>query len=163
MISSLFMLSGQVLDLTEGDAGVMAAEAQGIGNGHADRALHRLQRRVVQVAGRIGMDEADGRRNDAVAQRQRGGQQFHGAGGTDHVAGHRLGAADRRAVRIRLAEGELDGRRLRRIIELRTRTVRVDVEVLAGLVAGLDQRVVDGPGLSHALPTPSEYPPSYRS
>ncbi|MCR4707569.1 MAG: hypothetical protein K5746_06445, partial [Clostridiales bacterium] len=62
MISSLFILFGV---LAERDAGVVSAEAEGIGDTDGDVALHGNVRRIVQVALGIWAVQVDGGRDDA--------------------------------------------------------------------------------------------------
>ena len=91
-----------------------------------DRDPARRVRHVVQVALGVGVLEVDRRRDDAVLDREHGGDRLDAAGRAEQVPGHRLGRADRDAPGV-LAEDRLDRLGLDRVVELRRGAVRVDV------------------------------------
>src|SRR5439155_1567588 len=79
----------------EGEHGVGAAEAEGVGERGVDAGGPRLARDVVQVAGLVRLLEVDGRRQDAARQREHGVGRLDRARRAEQVPGHRLGRADR--------------------------------------------------------------------
>src|SRR5438046_10271917 len=56
----------------EGEHGVGAAEAEGVGERGVDAGGPRLARDIIQVAGLVRLLEVDGRRQDAARQREHG-------------------------------------------------------------------------------------------
>src|SRR3954447_7536500 len=79
----------------EGDGDVGAAEAERVVEGHevARRQVTRLGGDV-EVDGRVLVVEVDRRRHDPAVYGEHGRQRLEGAGPTEQVAGHRLGAGD---------------------------------------------------------------------
>ena len=75
---------------SQSDAYVVASEAQGIGEGDVEVAADCFQGGIVQIAFRIGILKADGWRHNAVPEGKHRYNGFGSAGGTEHMAGHRL-------------------------------------------------------------------------
>src|SRR3954451_13336316 len=120
----------------EGDGDVGAAEAERVVEGHevAGRQVTRLGGDV-EVDGRVLVVEVDRRRHDPVVYGEHGRQRLEGAGPTEQVAGHRLGAGDH-DVGGGLSERRVDHQALGDVALRGRRRVRVDVlDVLGGEVA----------------------------
>src|SRR5438128_790030 len=82
----------------EDQAGVAAAEAEGIGDGDANVLRSGLIGDVTEVALRIGIVEVDCRRQGAALDGDETCQRFDGGGAGQHVAGHAFGRADGHVV-----------------------------------------------------------------
>src|SRR5262249_30086606 len=87
------------LDGADDEAGVMAAEAEAVGDGTAHALLAGPIRHVVEVALRVGLVEVDRRVNHPLPDGQGAGDEFHAAAGAEQMADHALGAADRELLR----------------------------------------------------------------
>src|SRR5207244_11270729 len=96
-----------------------------------------LAAQAVQVAGRVGTLEVDGRGEPAPLHGERANRRLDCAARAERVAVVALGAADAEPVGV-LPEDLLDRRRLRRVVERRRGPVGVDVAHLAGCDAGID-------------------------
>ncbi len=93
----------------------------------------------------------DRRRHDAFLQGQHRGDGLDGARGAEHVAVHRLGAADVGLVG-EIAHRDLICLGLGHVVEERARAVGVDIDiVLGGIESGLLQRDADALGLGGAV------------
>src|SRR5439155_3918522 len=109
-----------------------------------------LSRNVVEVAlGVLGM-QVDGWRDHPVADRQRAHHRFDRARRPHHVAGHRLGTADRQPLRV-LAEYAVNGVRLEFVVQRGAGAVRVDVVDALRLDPGFAQGPPHGQKRSLAL------------
>src|ERR1035437_2239155 len=114
-------------EASEGEAGVVAAEAEGVVEHqlwvHAPSTLGD----VVQVAVRIWILIVDGRGYPAVHDGHHREDRFDGPGTAQAVPGHRLGRGDRDLPGPVLTQRLLDGQGLRRIVELSRGAMGVDV------------------------------------
>ena len=137
----------------ESYAGVVAAEAERVGKAERELRLDGLVGRVVQIAGGVGIVEVDGRGHGVVAEGQDGGHGFGCAGRAEHVAVHRLRAADVNLV-CSFAESYLIGCGLRNVVQLGAGAVGVDVYlVFGGVISGLLEGQADAAGLGAAVRT----------
>src|SRR5580700_10900775 len=105
---------------------VETAEGEGVGERGAQRLPARLVGHVVEIAGRIGAEVVDGRRNDAVAQRHDDRNRLERAGGAERVSHHRLRRRDGEPPGVR-AERRVQRRGLGRVVGGGTGAVRVDM------------------------------------
>ena len=115
--------------------------------------MDRLVGHIVQVTGRVGVQEVDGGRQNALIQGLQTGQGLNGAGGTQHVAGHGLGGAHVGLLGLLLSQGQLHHLGLQGIVHGGPGAVGVDVHPLSGLVASLLQGQLNGPGAGAAVGT----------
>src|SRR6185312_9332622 len=122
---------------------VGAAEAEGVGQGVIDFPLLRRMRHQIEVATLGGVVEIEGRRNDAVADRENRENRLDAAGGAEQMADRRFGRGHRELVGV-IAEHALDRAQLDFVAERRRGTVRVDVADLIGRYAGPFHRVAHG-------------------
>ena len=104
----------------------MTAEAERVGDGNVDRHFDRLVRGDVQIAFRIGLLVADGRRNDALADGHDARNRLDRSRAAQQMAGHGLGGGYLYLVCF-VTERFLDGDGLVFLVERRGRTVRVDI------------------------------------
>src|SRR5437762_300609 len=79
-------VSGSGLEPLEDEAGVDAAEAEGVRHGDADPAAACLVRHVVEVALGVRRCVVNGRRQKAVLQREYCGDRLHGPGRPEEVS-----------------------------------------------------------------------------
>ena len=94
-------------------------------------AARSLAGHIVQVAVRVRLLQVDGGRDACrPASASSAGNGLRRARRAQHVAGHGLGGADDRPAGLFLAQGLLDGQRLRRVVERRAGAVGVDVDQL---------------------------------
>ena len=75
----------------EGDAGVVASKAEGVGEAERQLSLDGDVGRVVQVALGVGRVEVDGGGDDAVLEGEHGGDGLGGTGRSEHMPVHTLG------------------------------------------------------------------------
>src|SRR5579875_2573662 len=87
---------------------VMAAESEGVGDGHLDARGTCLVGHVVQVAFWVRMIEVDGGRDDAMLDGQNAGRGLHRPRSPEEMGMHGLGRADRQPMGMR-TEHLLDG------------------------------------------------------
>src|SRR5690606_5383596 len=85
---------GRSSDGLENHGGVLAAEAEVVAHGNADRFLAGLVGHVVEVAVGVRFVEVDGRGDRAFLNGFRADDGLDAAGGAEEVAGHGLGGAD---------------------------------------------------------------------
>ena len=104
----------------------MPSEPEGVGKRDPDVGMARLCGNVVEIALRVFRMQVDRRRDHLVADGQGADHRFHCARRPHHVAGHRLGAADRQPLGV-LAEYAVNGVGLEFIVQRRAGTVGVDV------------------------------------
>src|SRR5262245_56280063 len=93
----------------------MAAEAEGVGHGGADRHLAGMVGGVVKVTLWIGRTVVDGRWGNLVTQGEAASNRFYRSGSSEEMSGHRLGRADSRFVRV-IPEHRFDCGRLKFVI-----------------------------------------------
>ena len=128
---------------------VVSAEAESVAHCGAHGALLCLIEREVEVVVYllvlVGVVVVDGGRYDVVLYRQHAHHCLYGSGGTEQVAGHRLGRADVQLVGC-VAEDVLYGLGFGYVAYVRRRAVYVDVVYVLRLQAG----VVEG-GLHYEL------------
>ena len=86
--------------LREDQRGVGAAEAEGVGQGVADRPLLRLVRHQIDVAACRRIIEIEGRRHDAVAHGQDREDGLDAAGRAQQMADRRFGRGHRQLVGV---------------------------------------------------------------
>src|SRR5215211_7375964 len=115
------------VELLYDDAGVVAAEAERVGDPDPDRSLARLVGDVVEVALGIRVVVVDRRRQRVAVDREHREDRLDRARGAQAVAGGALRGGHGRLTRVLLAERELDHTRLARVSERRRRSVGVDV------------------------------------
>src|SRR5436190_16643790 len=84
------------------------------------------RRHVPEIAFRIRGAEVGGWRDPAGVERKRSDRRFDGATRAEWMAVEPLRSTDGHAARV-VAERQMDGLRLRRITQRRSRGVRVDV------------------------------------
>ena len=111
---------------TEGEADVVAAEAEGVGKHSAQFELTGLVGHDIQITVGIGIAVVDGGRDDAVLQSQNTGHCFNAARTTQEVTGHRLGRTDCN-VQGPGSEGAVDGRGFVLVVGRGTGAMGVDV------------------------------------
>src|SRR5438874_11293642 len=102
----------------ERECRVGAAEAERVRQRATDFHFPCDERHEIAVALRIAVDEIRCRRRHLIAERQRGEHGFDTAGGTEEVARHGLGRADRHLPRT-IAERALDGDAFRKVAKRR--------------------------------------------
>ena len=130
----------------EHERGVVAAEPERVRDADLDLLVPRLVRDVVEVALRIGRVLVDRRREDAALEREDRERRFDRAGGAEGVPGRSLRRRDRRAVRLVLAERELQDSRLARVADRRRGSVGVHVADLGPVDPGVRERHLQGAG-----------------
>src|SRR3989442_8627856 len=108
----------------EEERDVLAAEAEGVGDGALDRRLARHARHAVERHLGVGRHQRGRGWDQLVGQRQDRGDRFQRAGGRPGVPDHPLGRANQRPT---LAEHARDGARLDTVVLRRGRAVPVDV------------------------------------
>ena len=109
------------LDFTKSNTGIVSAKSERIGDGYVCLIFTGLEWGIVKVAFRIRLLETDGRRDDAVTQRKSAGDDLHGTGCTEHVAGHGFCRADDSLARLFFAVhvlGDLEGQHLLGFVDL---------------------------------------------
>ena len=94
----------------------------------------------------LGVVEVDRRRNDAVVEREHRRHRLERAGGTEQVAGHRLGGGDDHLAGGLLTERLPDRQRLGEVALRRRGGVGVDVHDVGRLEAGVGERLLHRPG-----------------
>src|SRR5213596_1585145 len=93
-MASLGPTSSEYLWRREERDRVLASEAEAVRERGPDRLAAGHVRHDVDVTGRVGALLVDGRRHDAVADRQRGRDRGHRPGRAEQVPDHRLRGAD---------------------------------------------------------------------
>src|SRR5688572_29225003 len=116
----------QTAGATEHDGAVLRAEAEAIAERRVDLDAAADVGDEVEIALRIGIAVIDRRRQEAVAQRQRRGDDAGGAARALRVADHRLGRRTGHAIGQRPKEPP-HAARLDRVVEHGRRAVIVDV------------------------------------
>src|SRR5438309_3669509 len=126
----------------EHDNRILAAEAKVLRDRDVHIFLARDIRDVVQVAVRVSCFVVDRGMKHASGQAEYGGHRLDGAGAAEHVSRHRLGGADWHAVSV-LAQGMLQRRRLRLVVERGGGAVSIDVTNLIGGDVGVAERCLN--------------------
>ena len=121
----------------------MTAEAERVGDGNVDRHFDRLVRGDVQIAFRIGLLVADGRRNDALADGHDARNRLDRSRAAQQMAGHGLGGGYLYVVSL-VAERLLDGNGLVLFIQRRGGAVRVDIINVSRGQTGILDGAADG-------------------
>src|SRR5690606_5170134 len=123
----------------DGEADVVAPEAEGVAQGDVHFALHPPVVRVVEVTLRVRGREVDGGRNLAGLADLERDDRLDGARGAQQVARHGLGRPHDEPVRV-VPEHRLHGQRLIEVVGRRRGPVRVDVVHILRRTAGVLER-----------------------
>ena len=138
------------LPLAQGHGGVVAAEAERVGQGAADIRLAALVGNDIQVTGLVGDLIVDGSGHKAVVETQGRDDGFHRTGSAQHVTRHGLGGTDHQLVGV-AAEDLADGHGLTGVVEGRGGTVGVDVVHILQLEVAIGHGFGHGAGAALAV------------
>ena len=130
------------LHRSEDQRAVGAAEAEGVGQRHADRQLAGFVGHVVEIAGVVGVVEVDRGVRRLIADGEDGEHGFHRASRAEQVADHRLRRTHRHLGVV--AEYRLDGKRFGNVALGCGSAVGVDVLHVVRVEPGVAQGVLHG-------------------
>ena len=115
-----------------GQAAVVPAETEAVGEDPAHPCLACLVRHVVQIASGIGRLVVDGGVDQAVLDGQGANDQLYATAGPERVTKHALGAAHGESAGV-IAEDLLDGLRLCFVTQRGAGPVSIDVLDVLGI------------------------------
>ena len=144
-MARVFVFSGGLAPAAEGEGGVEAAEGERVGEGVFDFCGTGLIGDDIKGAFGVERSEIDGRWQEAVLKREDRGDGFQAASGSERVAMHRFGGADRDMGRVR-AEDDLRGGSFGGIVQAGGGAVGVEVGDLGGIEAGVGEGGLHGAG-----------------
>ena len=127
----------------EDEAGVLAAEPEGVGQNGVNGDGTGLVGNVVQIAFRVGFLVIDRGVNFPVHDGFDAGHGLQSARGAEGMANHALGAADRNTVGV-IAEQPLDGDGFHGVVEGRRSAVGIDIVHIGSVEPGVGDGVGHG-------------------